>query len=146
MIKEHLYAQLSQAVHSSKADRLKRHFFLVSSALIGRLNYKHRRSYIHTASQARKTKEKWPKINILVEWALKKSPSQFVNKEACAPKMEENKNNARSQAHHKLQAKTVAFPHQVHMLCFRCRMYSNRREYGIAITRWQQPGETEGLL
>ena len=91
MIKEHLYAQLSQAVHSSKADRLKRHFFLVSSALIGRLNYKHRRSYIHTASQARKTKEKWPKINILVEWALKKSPSQFVNKEACAPKMEENK-------------------------------------------------------
>ena len=52
MIKEHLFAQLSQAVHSSKADRLKRHFFLVSSALIGRLNYKHRRSYIHTASQA----------------------------------------------------------------------------------------------
>ena len=130
MIKEHLYAQLSQAVHSSKADRLKRHFFLVSSALIGRLNYKHRRSYIHTASQARKTKEKWPKINILVEWALKKSPSQFVNKEACAPKMEENKNNARSQAHHKLQAKTVAFPHQVHMFLSRCRMYSNRREYG----------------
>ena len=130
MIKEHLFAQLSQAVHSSKADRLKRHFFLVSSALIGRLNYKHRRSYIHTASQARKTKEKWPKINILVEWALKKSPSQFVNKEACAPKMEENNENARSPAHHKLQAKTVAFPHQVHMLCFRCRMYSNRREYG----------------
>ena len=53
MIKEHLFAQLSQAVHSSKADRLKRHFFLVSSALIGRLNYKHRRSYIHTAAQAR---------------------------------------------------------------------------------------------
>ena len=45
--------------------------------------------------------------------------------------MEENNKNARSPAHHKLQAKTVAFPHQVHMLCFRCRMYSNRREYGI---------------
>ena len=45
--------------------------------------------------------------------------------------MEENKNNARSQAHHKLQAKTVAFPHQVHMFLSRCRMYSNRREYGI---------------
>ena len=91
MIQEHFFAQLSQAVHSSKADWLKKHFFLVSSALIGRLNFKHRRSYIHTASQASKTTEKWPKISILVEWTYKQSPSQFVNKEASAPKMEENK-------------------------------------------------------
>ena len=89
MIQEHFFAQLSQAVHSSKADWLKKHFFLVSSALIGRLNFKHRRSYIHTASQARKTTEKWPKISILVKWTYKKSPSQFVNKEASAPKLEE---------------------------------------------------------
>ena len=91
MIKEHLLAQLSQAVHSSKADRLKRHFFLVSSALIGRLNYKHRRSYIHTASQASKTKEKWPKINILVWWTYERYPSQFVNKIPSTPKLEEKK-------------------------------------------------------
>ena len=102
MIKEHLYAQLSQAVHSSKADRLKRHFFLVSSALIGRLNYKHRRSYIHTASQASKTTEKWPKISILVELTYKKSLSQFVNKEASAPKLEENEKTVRSLVHPKL--------------------------------------------
>ena len=86
-----LFSQLSQAVHSSKADRLNKHFFWSPLLwLEDWITNTEEVTYTQLHRLVKRT-EKWPKINILVWWTYKRYPSQFVNKIPSTPKLEEKK-------------------------------------------------------